>query len=220
MATLLLTFFVFTFTLTAYRESLVLSLQSRFDLAGGHVSYVWAYVAFLGMVVQGVAIAPLTKRWSESQLTGVCLLGLAASHIATGLAPTFKVWLAVMPFVALFGGVLRTCVVGLLSKNVARAQVGAMLGLTDFLTSVCRVICPFFGGVLLQFTGANSTDYVVSVLSVAMALYLRWDHANNQPIGGSTVAVGAGVGAAGTVDTGSSGSGSGSDGSEGRPKIA
>jgi hypothetical protein len=51
--------------------------------------------------------------------------------------------------------------------------------LSDFLTSVCRVICPFFGGVLLQFGGANSTDYVVSVLCVALWMYLRYDEANN-----------------------------------------
>jgi predicted MFS family arabinose efflux permease len=113
-------------------------VQNRFELSGAHIGYIWGYVAFLGMVVQGLAIAPLTARWSEDTLSGVCLIGLAASHVLTGLVPTFKAWLAVMPLVALFGGVLRTCVVGSLTKIVAKPQVGAMLG----LTGLCPISVP------------------------------------------------------------------------------
>jgi hypothetical protein len=174
-------------------------------------------------LVQGYAIAPLLRRWSEQRLIEVCLLGLALSHVATGLAPTFTLWCALMPFVAFFGGVLRTCVVGWLSKSVAQAQVGAMLGLTgqstvaqsgsrlrcwfvaltpalcgvvvsavaaacllpvvvvvvvvpaDFLTSACRVVCPFVGGLLIQFLGYSSLDFLVTVLTLSTAYYLSRD---------------------------------------------
>ncbi len=115
--------------------------------------YILAYVGLISVLVQGVLIGQLTKRFRENWLIITGLWVMAAALFAWAFTAQLWLLLIVILPLGLAGGVLNTVLQSAISKSVHRDEVGGILGISGSLEAFTRVIAPSLGGVLLQSLG-------------------------------------------------------------------
>jgi DHA1 family tetracycline resistance protein-like MFS transporter len=146
--------------------------QYRLKLDSTQTGYILAYVGFLIVLVQGVAIGRLTKRFPENRLILVSVAVLAATLLAWALSFSVAVLLLVLAPLSFASGVLNTVINSAITKSVYPEEVGGALGVSTSIESLTRVIGPLAGGVLLDFSGPWAPGVVGAVLMAWLAFFV------------------------------------------------
>lgn len=170
---LLIVRFFFGMAFATFQTIFALYAQYKLALTPQTVGYILAYVGVLSVLVQGVGIGLLIKKYTENQLiiTGLWLMTLGL--LGWAFTPNLPILLIVMLPLALAGGVLNTVINSSISKAVKVDEIGGMLGISASLESVTRVVSPTIGGYLLQQFGAWAPG-IFSALIMSYALWLAY----------------------------------------------
>ena len=151
---LLWEFFFFAFSFALFISGFALYAQRRYVLNGHpfgakEVGYVFAYVGFLGLILQGGLIGRLVKWLGEHTLVWT---GFALSAIGYGLLAWTKTLgqLLGASTINSCGGVLRPAVTSLITQQAGKREQGVVLGLTQSITSVSQIVAPVIAGALID----------------------------------------------------------------------
>jgi DHA1 family tetracycline resistance protein-like MFS transporter len=162
--------FFFSLAFAMFQSIFALYAATKLQLTTQTTGFVLAYVGLLSVLMQGVGIGFVTKRFSENSIiiTGLWLMVIGLAGWA--ITPNLPVLLVVMLPLALGGGTLNTVLNSATTKAVSREEIGGMLGISASLESVTRVIAPSVGGFLLGTVGA----WAPGVVSAALVLWSVW----------------------------------------------
>ncbi|MDH7484842.1 MAG: MFS transporter [Anaerolineae bacterium] len=164
---------VFALAFTTFETIFSLFAQQRLALNAQRTGYVLTYVGVLVVLVQGVGIRFLVRRFNDKQLVfGGAILGLF-SLLAWALTPSLAVLLVVLAPLALASGVLRVSISSALTKSVWPEEVGGVLGLSASLGSLARVVSPTVGGFLLSQVGTAAPGILGALLMGWLIYYTR-----------------------------------------------
>jgi multidrug resistance protein len=168
---LLWQFFFFAFFFSLSMSGFALFANARYKWHGQpvgarEVGYLFAYVGFLGVILQGGLIGRLVKWLGERTLVWT---GFAVTAIAnTWLAWVFTIpqLLVNMTFGSYGSGVLRPAITALITHKAGKREQGVVLGLTQSLTSVSQIVAPVIAGSLID--GHHTAGWALSVAFVAL----------------------------------------------------
>jgi MFS family permease len=154
LGALLWQFFFFAFSFALFVSGFALYAQRRYTWHGhqfgtSEVSYVFLYVGFLGVILQGGLIGRLVKWLGERTLVWT---GFGIASVGYGLlAWTHTVGQLIFASTVNSGsGVLRPAVTSLITQQVGRREQGVVLGLTQSITSISQIVAPVIAGVLID----------------------------------------------------------------------
>jgi MFS transporter, DHA1 family, tetracycline resistance protein len=155
-----------------FQSSFALWASSRLGFTEQSTSLVLAWVGMVSVLVQGVAIGPLTRRFPERTLIIAGLALLAGSQFAWAFVPNLVLLLSALALSALGGGVVNVTLTSSLTRAVSREEVGGSLGLSSALQGVASVAAPVIGGVLLQQVGGWALGVFCSVILAGLAVFV------------------------------------------------
>lgn len=138
-----------------------------------YTSYILTYVGILSVLVQGVAISPLTARFSERRLMAMGAVTMAVSLAAWGIVPDVWLLLVVLAPIALAGGVLNVVLTSQLTKAIHREEVGGTLGLSNSLQTIAQIITPGIGGLMLEQLGAWALGTAGGLIMFGTWIYIQ-----------------------------------------------
>jgi MFS family permease len=152
---LLWQFFAFTFAFSMFMSGFPLFAERRYQWHGEpfgpqQVGYVYAFLGFLGVILQGGLIGRLVKLVGEDRLARLgFLLGLVG---LAALGFTYSVpLLLVASAVASSGtGIIRPTLTSLITQKAGRSEQGVILGLTQSLNSISAIAAPALAGFLID----------------------------------------------------------------------
>lgn len=156
-----------------FQTIFALYAQKRLGLTAQSTGYVLAYVGVLAVLVQGVGVGWLSKRYPDRWIIFVSTAVMAASLLAWAFVPSVPMLLVVLAPLAAATGTLNTVVNSALTKMVYPEEVGGTLGLSASLESLTRIVSPSAGGVLLQQIGAWAPG-VFGALIMAWVVSFAW----------------------------------------------
>lgn len=148
-------FLCFIFTFAMFIGGFGLFAERRFTInnhpfTAKEVGYLFAYVGFLGIIVQGFFMGKLVKRFGETKLVRMGFLYIVAGALLLGLVQTVP-FLVVAITLSFFGSsLLRPSLTSLITQKIDRSEQGKALGLTQSLTSMAQISAPVLGGLLIQ----------------------------------------------------------------------
>jgi MFS family permease len=152
---LLWQFFFFAFFFSLSMSGFALFANARYQWKGQpvgpkEVGYLFAYVGFLGIILQGGLIGRLVKWLGERTLvwTGFGVTAVAYTWLAW--VYTIPQLLANMTFGSYGSGVIRPAVTALITQKAGRREQGVVLGLTQSLTSISQIVAPIIAGSLID----------------------------------------------------------------------
>ena len=129
-------------------------------------------MGLLSVLVQGVAIGRLTKRYPENRLIFGAVIVLAISLLAWAFAPNVLLLLVVLAPLAFATGVLNTVINSSITKSVYPEEVGGALGVAASVESLTRVIGPAAGGFLLGTLGTWAPGVIGAVIMAWVVIYV------------------------------------------------
>ena len=146
--------------------------QYHLGLDSTGTGYILAYVGLLSVLVQGVAIGRLTKRFPENRLIFGAVTLLAFSLLAWAFTPSVWLLVVVLAPLAFAGGVLNTVINSSITKSVYPEEVGGALGVAASIESLTRVIGPAAGGLLLGALGTWAPGVVGAVIMAWVVVFV------------------------------------------------
>ena len=164
----------------------------RFNWTAQDNGWLFAYVGFLGLLIQGGMLRQLIKRVPEKSLIivgTVCLvIAMAMLPVSTGL----PMLLIASTFLATGNSLVTPLLSGWASRTADAQSQGVVLGLMQSIASLGRMIGPAIGGVLLGIELQKNPEHygytafwaaaAVALLAVVLATRLRpADHAVHLP---------------------------------------
>jgi DHA1 family tetracycline resistance protein-like MFS transporter len=193
-------YFLFIVAFSIMTTSFSLYTMFRFGYDAHHNGYLFAYVGLIAVVIQGVLIGRLVRRFGEVWLVIVGALFFAISLFAVPfVGPNAGGLLALLIGGGIFslGNSLSTPALNsLASKSAGPAQQGSVLGVTQSVASLARAVGPSIAAVLIHSNsprlGADGlthymsdrslfvtfwTGSVIMFLAFVLAVYFRRVHA-------------------------------------------
>jgi MFS family permease len=145
----------------------------RFSFTISTIAWLFVYAGVLGAVVQGGLVGKLSKRFGEARLivagTGLSFLALGFLPYAPGLWPL----LTTLAVLALGQGIAHPSLTALTSKLAAPDEVGGVMGIFQGMSSLARIIGPFWAEIAygrLGFAWPFRTGSVFMVVACLIAL--------------------------------------------------
>jgi DHA1 family tetracycline resistance protein-like MFS transporter len=130
------------------------------------------------MVVQGVAIGPIVRRFGEHRALWFGLACGAIAFLIYGVAPTGLLFCFGIPVMA-FWGVAGAATQALMTQMVSPDQQGQLQGATASVQSISQLLGPFlFTLTFAYFIGANvpvklpGAPFLLAALLLALALLI------------------------------------------------
>ncbi len=193
-------YFLFIVAFSIMTTSFSLYTMFRFGYGAHHNGYLFAYVGLVAVIIQGVLIGRLVKRFGELWLVIVGALFFAVSLFAVPfVGPNAGGLLALLIGGGIFslGNSLSTPALNsLASKSVGAAEQGSVLGVTQSVASLARALGPSIAALLIHSTspevGADGvahymsdrslfvtfwTGSVIMFMAFLLAVYFRRVHA-------------------------------------------
>jgi len=148
---ILVTYFVTTIAFATLTATLALytSHAEQFRYDAPHNGYVFTFVGIFGAIVQGGLLGRLVKKFGESSLVIVGLISLGLGLVILPFATGLYGLLGALALIANGNGLTGPNLTALASRRTAKDKQGEILGVTQSLNSLARIIAPIMGNLLL-----------------------------------------------------------------------
>jgi DHA1 family tetracycline resistance protein-like MFS transporter len=171
LSRLILIFFLVILAFAGMESTFALWAIEQFGWGPRQVGYVFAYVGVLSALLQGGLIGPLTRRFGEERLLlcGLALIGVGLLTMPT--ARNLAVLVLAMSALALGMGLAQPSLNSLISRRAGREEQGEVLGVSQSVGSLSRVLGPAAAGFFFGEFGRNAVFFWGAML-VAAALFV------------------------------------------------
>lgn len=171
LAQLLGVYFLGITSFTAMTSLLALYFERVFDIGPQHMGVLFAIAGGVTVVVRGVALGRLVRRFGEIATVRLGAAALGLSFILVPLLPGFGWAMAIVPLYAFGAGTLFPALATLTSFATDRDSQGSILGGSQLVGGLGRVVGPLWAGLLFQEV-AIRTPFHVAAACAAGALLL------------------------------------------------
>lgn len=151
LTSLALVTFLLHFSHHVFSAVWVLYAIHRFGWSAWHTGVTLACVGVLDMVVQGLIVGRLSKRFGDRLTMIFGLLGGTVGLVAMGLAPTPLLFVLTLLPNALWGLAMPT-LQSLMTKHVSESEQGQLQGANMSVAAIAGVASPLFFGWIYSIT--------------------------------------------------------------------
>ncbi|XP_022106243.1 solute carrier family 22 member 18-like [Acanthaster planci] len=147
-------------------------LMEKFELSAEYNGYVLSSLAIIGMLIQGLCIGPLTKRFSDMALLRASAVLLIVSFTLMIFAQNVTYLALIMLPLTCGNSVIGIILNTVMTKIVSAADTGTMLGLGSAGGSLVSIFAPTIGGILMKQCGFFSFGIVGLVANAILLVIL------------------------------------------------
>lgn len=174
----LITSFIIILAFSAIPVTVPLLGISFFNFGSLEMSYIFIYIGFIQIFLQGFAIGRLAKRFGEEKLIAFGSLLMMLGMLFMPLLPNLVIFLASLALIAFGIGMTQTAIPSFISKKTPVDEQGGMLGVNQSVSSIARVPGPLVAGLIVEFAGLVAPFLVsTTLLIIAFGLGCKVLHA-------------------------------------------
>ncbi len=163
---------LFTIAFTAMEAVFPLFTQHTFGWTAMQNGYIFTYVGFIIVIMQGGLVGQLVKRFGERGLAIGGMVMLAAGLILLTRSVNLALLLIALGILSAGDGAVTPTLSTLLSFAGPTEAQGETLGLAQGIAGLGRVVGPLLAGVLFQLGGAGAPFLVGGILAALAAALL------------------------------------------------
>ena len=149
-----LVYFLLVTAFSIMTYAFVLYTAFRFGYNAEQNGYLFAYVGFLAIVMQGALFSRLAKRFGEARLAvSGCLILVGSLFVIPFIGPNSGGLAGLLIGIACFSlgnSLASPALTSLASKNASESEQGKTLGFLQSAASLARAVGPTIGGILLS----------------------------------------------------------------------
>jgi MFS family permease len=181
---LLLQFLFFMLSFSTFISGFALFAERRFEWNGRpfgprEIGYVFGFVGFLAIILQGLLIGRLVKHFGEMRLAAVGFAALVIGYFTLGVATSVALLVTVAVVSGFGNGVLRPALTSLVTHQAGSHEQGIVLGITQSLSSLAAIGAPIVAGLLIERQMLTEWAWTSGVMA-AIGLFV-WVNARTRP---------------------------------------
>ena len=167
LSQLILLSFIVTVVFASMESTFSLWSERTYNWGPKQNGYIFAFAGVCGVIVQGFLISRLVKHFGESFLCRVGILLISLGMISVALSyMQFHAYLS-MALIAFGLGFFMPTISTLLVNIVSEQRRGWVLGVSQSVSSLARIIGPATAGVFFELLGKNS-PYIIGGASLLL----------------------------------------------------
>jgi len=168
MPMLLLVYFMVVAAFSGFETTFALFSERRHGFTEETIGYLFAYIGLLLALVQGGLVGRVVRRIGERRLVPFAILLLSGGLALIPAAPSVVGLCGALAVLSLGMGFNTPSLVSLISQASDPEDQGGILGVSQSLASLARVVGPAWGGLLFDHVGPSAT-YISSAAIMAVA---------------------------------------------------
>lgn len=168
LSTSLLIFFIATFAFANMETTVALLAADWYGFGKTEISWLFTFIGFVMVMVQGGLIGRLSKKCSEAKLIGAGAVIVSAGLLLTVLLRSVPGLYAAMALLAIGISLLNPANQSLTSKLSDSKNVGGVLGVGQSLSTLGRVLGPVAGGEAFEHLGVAYPYYLAALLMLVV----------------------------------------------------
>lgn len=145
-------------------------VNAVFAFGPREIGLVFGFMGLVHVLVQGLFIGPLTRRFGERRLALMAAVLFIAGYVAAAASPDLPALMASCTALALASAIFNPAVTSLVSQEAAPGERGAVMGAYQGATALGRVVGPAFSGTL--YAAGMAWPFLVAAALTAPALAL------------------------------------------------
>jgi DHA1 family tetracycline resistance protein-like MFS transporter len=171
---LLLIGFLVVAAFSAFESTFALFAERVYAFHASSIGYVFAFVGVVLVIVQGFLVGRVVKRIGEHHIVPASLALVAIGLLMIPATHSVAALLVANGVMAVGMGFNNPSLMSLVSRYTAAEDQGGVMGLTQSLNSLARIIGPMWGGFAFDHLGIGM-PYVsaAAVIAVASAISIR-----------------------------------------------
>ena len=170
---LLVLAFILTCGLMVFYGIFGLYALEKFNYGPKEVGIIFMVVGLVSAITQGGLTGPITRRWGESPVIKIGMLGSALAFILMSLAENYWSLLITIGLFVFTTSILTPAVSSLTSKRAATQQ-GMAMGLSNSFMSLGRIAGPLWAGFVLDLNLIYPFISGAVVMSIGFIVSLVW----------------------------------------------
>ncbi len=173
LSRLIVIFLLVILAFAAMESIFALWALRQLDWGPEKVGYVFAYLGLLSAIMQGGLTRRLTKRYGEERLLLCGLVLLATGLMTVPFSLDLPVLGGAFALLAIGLGLTQPALNSLISRRAGADEQGGVLGVTQSIGSLARVLGPPSAGYLFAYVG-HSSPFLWGAALVLGALLIGW----------------------------------------------
>ena len=171
LSRLILIFFLVILAFAGMESTFALWAIGQFGWGPRQVGYVFAYVGLISAILQGGLSGRLTRRFGEERLLFCGLALIGAGLLVPPVSREIPILGIAVTLLALGMGLIQPSLNSLISRRAGREEQGEVMGVSQSIGSLSRVLGPVAAGFFFAEFGRNAAFFWGAAL-VATALML------------------------------------------------
>eukprot|EP00794_Sanderia_malayensis_P011987 gene11987-13225_t len=143
-----------------------------FKLGPKENGFILSYVGVMGILVQGLGVGFLTRRYKDTTLLSISVVAISLSYLLMVPVADVYTFCVVLTPLIMGGAIFQVVVTSCITKMVSCQETGAALGLSMATHALIRSISPTIGGLLFSHFGFAIFGIVGFVINGPLSLYL------------------------------------------------
>ena len=174
---LLLIGFLIVAAFSGYESTFALFAERTYGFTAASIGYIFAFVGIILVIVQGALVGRVVKRVGEHHIVPASLALVAAGLLMIPATTSVAALLVASGVMAVGMGFNNPSLMSLISRYSAAEDQGGVLGLTQSLNSLARIVGPMWGGFAFDHLGIGMpyiTSAAVMGLAALLAVHALW----------------------------------------------
>ncbi len=171
---LMFTFFVMGLAMSHMEATLFLYVKDQFGWNLRTASFGFAYVGVMMVFTQGYLVRKLLPRFGERRLLPIGLSLFLLGMYGIGFSHSVAVLAVVMTVLALGNGLSHPSILGTISLVTPKEEQGSIMGVTQSLAALGRILGPAMGGFFYGEMGREYPYLIAGTLGLLGFLVVGW----------------------------------------------
>lgn len=171
LPTLLVVYFIVIAAFSGFEATFALFGERRFGFTASTIGYLFALVGIVLSIIQGTLVGRAARSIGESRIVPIAILFLAVGLGLIPLSRTLPLLIMASLLLAIGMGFNSPSIVSLISRLSSADEQGGVLGISQSLASLARVLGPAWGGFTFDRFGI-AVPYVVASVAMVLACLL------------------------------------------------
>lgn len=165
VGTLMSVFLLSSLAMSAMEATLILFMGEKFGWDIKQVSFGFAYIGIIIVFTQGFLVRRLLPKWGERKVLRLGLALFAAGLTCIAVSVNIPMMAVAMTLLSLGNGLSNPSILGSISLLSDPKEQGAVMGVTQSMASLGRIIGPAIGGALYGYVAVTSPFWVSGLLA-------------------------------------------------------
>ncbi len=167
---LLILYFIISFAMANMETTYALLTEELWGWGAKENGLIFGYIGVVIVLTQGLAIRPLARRFGEDRLVISGILLLIPSLGLLPFSPGLAVLMILSGVMAFGSGINTPSLTSLISRGGSAAEQGEIMGITQSLGGLARVVGPLWGGFTFGVIGFSAPYWTAAILMAGAGL--------------------------------------------------